>query len=177
MEVEAGFPISPNMDPASINQTQIQLSFTRLIVQPLFETLFDLFPRSASLMELVIDNLRQWGAVDIPVIFTRHRRATEEKSRIKKHTPLIVPTPKRASEGGRRLSFAAGTVEIPEAIQKLLTKSGKPSRNSLRNAAHLEDGISIGKLDIEEEAEDDEEYYESPLSTTAPELYKRPPTS
>ena len=149
----AGLPISPNMDPTTINQTQTQVSFTRLIVQPLFESMFDLFPRTVSLMDLIVDNLRQWGGIDLPPV-AKHRRGAEEKGR-KKLAMLAAPSQKKSSEGGRRLSFAAGTVEIPEALQKLLTKSAKPTRKSLRKASHLDEDIDIEGLNIEEEEEEE----------------------
>jgi hypothetical protein len=145
-EKNAGLPISPNMDPSTVNQIQTQLSFTQLIVHPLFECIVDLFPRTVSLMDLVIDNIKHWGGYEVPVV-TKRRRATEG-SKNKNPSHGII------SEGSRRLSLAAGTIDIPDSIQKYFQK-GK-GRNILRNAHRSSDDYASEQVNLETNLEEDE---------------------
>ncbi len=160
LEKAAGLPISPNMDPTQVNQAQTQLSFTQLIVQPLFECLLELFPKTLSLMDLIVDNIRQWGGVEVP--YVPRRRATEEKPKGKKSLGAAPVVPKKPSDSSRRISLAAGTIEIPESIQKFFSKGQRPSRQSLRNASHRTSAEYTAKgenniVEEEEEEEDEEE--------------------
>ncbi|KAJ3373241.1 Calcium/calmodulin-dependent 3',5'-cyclic nucleotide phosphodiesterase 1B [Kappamyces sp. JEL0680] len=151
LEKQAGLPISPNMDPASVNQAQTQLSFTQLIVQPLFECILELFPRTLSMMDLIVDNIRQWGGFEMPVA-VKSRRATDDRVKVKKSS-LAAP-PKRASEGSsRRLSLAAGTIDIPDSLQNYFKSKGK-GRTSLRIVPVRQSSDDHkAEVDIEEEEE------------------------
>lgn len=127
LEKAAGLPISPNMDAAA-NQSHTQLSFTRLIVQPLFESLLELFPRTLSLIDLIVDNTRQWGGVDAPKSKRNEERVTSKKPSL----PISFSEKKTVDVFSRRMSLAAGTIEIPDSLQKFFAKGSKPTRNSLR---------------------------------------------
>lgn len=113
MEKEGQLPISPNMDSEVTQKVPTQISFIEFIVDPVFEHFKMIFPTALSLVDLVSDNHRQWeckldGINSIPF-------------------PSINPSPKttlasltrsNARNSARRLSSAAGTIEIPESLQK-----------------------------------------------------------
>ena len=128
---------------------------SEMCIRDRFESIFELFPRALIFMDLIVDNVRQWGGYELP-------KFKHEKRKKSSQLGLTGSLSKRsggADHLGRRLSFAAGTIEIPEALQKLLSKSAKPSRNSLRKASHLEEDAfheSEEKVVEEEDEEEDE---------------------
>lgn len=151
MEKAANLPISPNMDPNQTNQKQIQLTFTQVIVQPLFECYVELFPSTLTFMDLILDNTRQWGGYVSPD--TPRRRLTEDRGKGKKAS-ITVPLKKRSSDGNtRRVSLAAGTIDIPEAVQKFFSKKSSQVSFMSVNSERLNPSNSmyIEENDIEEE--------------------------
>jgi hypothetical protein len=142
LEIENGLPLSPNMDPSTDNQSQVQLTFTQVIVQPLFECFVDLFPRTLALMDLIVDNIRQWGGYAPPV--NKTKRFSEDKR--KKHS--FNPPKRHSDTTTRRVSLAAGTIDIPDSVQKYFKSK---QRNSLRNVE-----VGRGSLDLEEDIEEED---------------------
>ncbi|KAJ3320897.1 hypothetical protein HDV06_004793 [Boothiomyces sp. JEL0866] len=158
-----GLPISPNMDSSQMDQNQTQITFTQLIVQPIFECYYDLFPRTLSLMDLIADNMKQYGAIFITNSNVK-RRVTDENVKIKK------PISARSSDGGRRMSMAAGTFEIPDSVQKYLVRSKARGSHKLSTSSTQSDYLSED-FSIEEELETSSEasspalrFAHSPLS-------------
>ncbi|KAJ3275472.1 hypothetical protein HDV01_000299 [Terramyces sp. JEL0728] len=159
-----GLPISPNMDSSQMDQNQTQITFTQLIVQPIFECYYDLFPRTLSLMDLIADNMKQYGAIFITNPNVK-RRVTDENVKIKK------PISARSSDGGsRRMSMAAGTFEIPDSVQKYLARSKARGSHKLSTSSTQSDYLSED-FSIEEELETSSEtsspalrFAHSPLS-------------
>ncbi|KAJ3255395.1 hypothetical protein HK103_006314 [Boothiomyces macroporosus] len=159
-----GLPISPNMDSTQMDQNQTQITFTQLIVQPIFECYYDLFPRTLSLMDLIADNMKQYGAIFITNPNVK-RRVTDENVKPKK------PISARSSDGGsRRMSMAAGTFEIPDSVQKYLARSKARGSHKLSTSSTQSDYLSED-FSIEEELETSSElsspalrFAHSPLS-------------
>lgn len=136
LEKSLNLPISPSMDITNFDQAQIQLSFSQMIVQPLFECFVELFPRTLTIIDLIVDNTRQWGGTE-NMIVTRGRKPTEERTKKKSSVFSSTSSGKRGSEGSRRLSLAAGTIEIPDSIQKYFSRS--KARTSFRSQASSSD--------------------------------------
>jgi hypothetical protein len=136
-EIKNQLPISPNMDPLESNQSQVQLTFTQVIVQPLFECYVDLFPKTLALMDLIVDNIRHWGGYAPPV--AKAKRLSEDKRKKQSFN-----APKRYSDSNtRRVSLAAGTIDIPDSVQKYFKTK---QRNSLRNVE-----VGRGSMELEED--------------------------
>lgn len=120
MEKQSNLPISPNMDEDNVNQIQSQLSFVELIVEPLFGCFVELFPKTLSLMDLIADNSRLWTAT------LEKQTQLNPNLKVSTNIPFVPSSMSSASPSksasphsfGRKLSFAAGTVEIPETVQK-----------------------------------------------------------
>jgi len=129
-ELKHGYPLSPNMGK-NVDQSQSQIQFTRLIVQPLFEVMMELFPKTIVFMDLCSDNIRQWSGENAATPSRRKKSSALRNRKVFQSDP-------------RRLSLSAGTVEIPDQLQKFFSsKSIKPvHRNSFRiNAAVEEEEI------------------------------------
>jgi hypothetical protein len=131
LEKKAGYPISPNMNSSISDQAQVQLTFTQVIVQPMFEVFLDLFPRTINLMDLIVDNVRLWGGKNTTSPDKQEPKKTSEK--YKKKSSLSQSPTSKSCEGPRRVSIAAGIIDIPESLQKYLSRS--KARNSLRVGA------------------------------------------
>jgi hypothetical protein len=106
LEKAAGYPISPNMNASMEDQANIQLTFTQVIVQPIFEFYVDLFPKTLVLLDLINYNIRMWeGRVSAGI------NRNFENTSSQRHSSV-------GSEGSRRVSLPAGIVEIPDAKSK-----------------------------------------------------------
>jgi 3'5'-cyclic nucleotide phosphodiesterase len=145
LEKQLNLPLSPNMDPDLFDQAATQLSFVEFIVEPLFECFAELFPRCLSLMDLIEDNTRQWSSVF-------------EASKSKKPQNRKVTVGSSSSRGSsavvangvinRKLSSAAGTIEIPESVQKYYqSKSSKKA--SIRSMGSFSGNESSLSPDIQ----------------------------
>jgi hypothetical protein len=130
LEMQHQLPISPNMDPTQSNQLQVQLTFTQVIVQPLFECYLDLFPKTLAIMDLIVDNIRHLGGKQ--PLYQKRRLTMEEKKKTNLYRLQIDVT--------RRVSLAAGTIEIPDSIQKYFAKS-KHSQRASKPEFFQDDGI------------------------------------
>ncbi|KAJ1962284.1 hypothetical protein IWQ62_003579 [Dispira parvispora] len=108
-----GFPITPSMDRTKTDQCQISLDFAHYIVKPFFESLAILFPFNGFVVGSLVDNIHLWeklrddkpppdnnpsSQLSSPVTPVRTGRATN-------HAGALL---------GRRLSVAAGTIEITD---------------------------------------------------------------
>jgi hypothetical protein len=120
------------MDSDDNSQAQIQLTFIQVIVYPLFDCFLDLFPNTLSIMDLIVDNIRQWGGyAPAPNL---GRRNGDDRFKVQKAS---IVSNSRRSEGSRRVSLAAGTIEIPDHVEKFISKS--KSRSPQRVYGHGDD--------------------------------------
>ena len=110
LEKKLGLQVSPNMGPCTQEQQrEIQITFIQIIVQPLFECFHELFPRVNILLDLIIDNLGQWGGQYLATSSAKPAKST------KKGYTSSPMKPGRT----QRLSSSAGIVEIPESMSHL----------------------------------------------------------
>ena len=109
-EKKLGLAVSPNMGPCSEEQQrEIQITFIQIIVQPLFESFHELFPKTGMLLDLIIENLSQWGGQYQPS--SPHKPAKSPKKG-------YVSSPMKTGRT-QRLSSAAGIIDIPESMAHL----------------------------------------------------------
>ncbi|KAJ1924385.1 hypothetical protein IWQ60_005227 [Tieghemiomyces parasiticus] len=131
------FPITPSMDRTRSDQCQISLDFAHLIVKPFFESLAYLFPFNGFVLDSLNSNVKQWEQLRETRLVERTATAATTcainaqaaegvepalagdgvlSPFASAPTAVAVPDPRVAATGislhGRRLSVAAGTVEI-----------------------------------------------------------------
>ncbi|KAJ1977328.1 hypothetical protein H4R35_002345 [Dimargaris xerosporica] len=130
-----GLPITPNSDRQGTDQCEISLFFANYIVKPFFSSLAYLFPSAGFIIESLERNISQW-----------QKLADEHKAQTASATPVTpvspAPKPRMASPTivhGRRLSVAAGTVQIAYPGNDIFRRhsSDVPAhRRSLSSAWH-----------------------------------------
>ncbi|KAJ1660458.1 hypothetical protein IWQ61_000637 [Dispira simplex] len=109
-----GFPITPCMDRTKTDQCQISLDFAHYIVKPFFESLAILFPFNGFVVDSLVQNIRLWEKLrdeEPPPDNTQSAQITKPMTPVRSgcvanHLGALY---------GRRLSVAAGTIEITEA--------------------------------------------------------------
>ncbi|KAI8899161.1 hypothetical protein BC833DRAFT_550752 [Globomyces pollinis-pini] len=153
LEKENNLPISPNMDDSIIEkQSTLQLSFIQFIVRPLCDCLYESFPKTLIFLDLLVSNSNQWGGTVVPI--QSRRRGTDDLVKTSKH--LQVGGKRPVETPNRRLSYCAGTIEIPESVGNYLNKMKKrhSRQKSSMSSNHSEYGDSAHSIheDLEEES-------------------------
>ncbi|KAJ3222187.1 High affinity cAMP-specific and IBMX-insensitive 3',5'-cyclic phosphodiesterase 9A [Clydaea vesicula] len=124
-ELRLNLPVSPSMDSTKTNQIKIAIQFEDLIARPFFEALSSVLIPLECYLETLISNRVEW-------LELLHFKKDKEKNDVNKHVDTEkfdfvdqnLPSSSnnannsgnKSSEGfnlGRRLSTAAGTIEIP----------------------------------------------------------------
>ena len=153
LEKEANLPVSPNMDEETVNQIESQLSFVELIVEPLFGCFVELFPRTLSLMDLIADNSRLWISLlekSQKLHISTNIPAASSSSPNSSHTPPFKLTSPLTQ--ARKLSFAAGTIEIPGSVNRN-SYSGRYRSLVSHRSSHKENSDTLKNDELREEAE------------------------
>ncbi|ORX73912.1 HD-domain/PDEase-like protein [Linderina pennispora] len=126
LEKNMGLPVSPNMDRDTTDQRQVSLDFGNIIIRPFFIELVSLFPVDDKLLLSLDKNLKAWSRltpdnkhkVSPPVGANSDMYSWPSESRSK----AISRTHSRVLNEGRRLSIAAGTVEIPQSRLEMIRR-------------------------------------------------------
>ncbi|KAJ1966076.1 hypothetical protein GGI12_000341 [Dipsacomyces acuminosporus] len=119
LEKKLALPVSPNMDRDTTDQRQVSLDFGNIIIRPFFTELVSLFPVDDILLPSLNANLVKWSnlsldatqEVSVPVGANSRLYSWPTEPR---RTPVSQASSRAMSEG-RRLSVAAGTVDIPQS--------------------------------------------------------------
>ncbi|KAJ1724650.1 hypothetical protein LPJ61_005715, partial [Coemansia biformis] len=125
-EKQLSLPVSPNMDRNSTDQRQVSLDFGNIIIRPFFAELVSLFPVDDTLLPALEANMQKWSRLSTD---TTHEISSPAGANNHVYSwpvePMDVPSSLSSSSSrseGRRLSIAAGTVDIPpsrlEAIRR-----------------------------------------------------------
>ncbi|KAJ1942757.1 hypothetical protein FBU59_003108 [Linderina macrospora] len=126
LEKKMSLPVSPNMDRNTTDQRQVSLDFGNIIIRPFFIELVSLFPVDDRLLPSLDKNLKMWSRltpdnlhnVNPPVGANSDIYSWPSDSRPK----AIQRTHSRVLNEGRRLSIAAGTVEIPQSRLEMIRR-------------------------------------------------------
>ncbi|KAI8914822.1 hypothetical protein DFJ77DRAFT_430758, partial [Powellomyces hirtus] len=138
-EKRMSLPISPNMDRETTNPVQLAFDFNTYVARPYFEILSELLPSTRPFIENLIVNRNRWedmganispggaaakppkpssitpdGTTDSngpPSSTGEHDTLTDTAT-----STTTEPTAPGVMPRGRRLSLAAGTIEIPQAF-------------------------------------------------------------
>ncbi|KAJ3272729.1 hypothetical protein HK104_004410, partial [Borealophlyctis nickersoniae] len=159
-------PVSPNMDAETTNPVQIAIDFNEYVVRQFFEVLAEMMPSTRPFVELLISNARQWkdvlkdgatmavgvgGKVDGRVDGANTGADDAAGVTAGADSPLggegggsggtSAPGTPGVEPGqrGRRLSIAAGTVDIPDSFDRLLFKKAK-YKNRYKTSRSLSSG-------------------------------------
>ncbi len=112
-EKTMGLPISPNMDRDTTNPYQLSVEFNDIITRPFFDVLSEIFPMTKLLVDIALENRSFW----------------EDESKkwklMKQGSSDSAPVQPPAGRS-RKLSIAAGTIDIPDNHLNAL----KMSKNS-----------------------------------------------
>ncbi|TPX61911.1 hypothetical protein PhCBS80983_g00783 [Powellomyces hirtus] len=170
-EKSMSLPISPNMDRETTNPVQLAFDFNTYVARPYFEILSELLPSTRPFIENLIVNRNRWedmganispgGAAAKPTKPTsitpdgttdnngppsstgEHDTLTDTATSI-----TTEPTAPGATPRGRRLSLAAGTIEIPQAFDIYVMNAAKRYRNRYKTSRSLSSGRSRGILPL-----------------------------
>ncbi|KAG2210493.1 hypothetical protein INT47_002435 [Mucor saturninus] len=112
-ELRLGLPVSPNMNPSEANPSSINVGFIDFIVQPYFEALASLFPKSKELVVQCGQNKKEW------------LKLSSQRLDILRNTLMPIEVALGPMCPIHHVTNAAGTVQIPD-------KFGKDIRNKLR---------------------------------------------
>ncbi|KAI9473806.1 MAG: hypothetical protein EXX96DRAFT_579423 [Benjaminiella poitrasii] len=107
-ERELGLEVSPNMDHNKANPSEINVGFIDFVVQPYFETLAKLFPKSIELVEVCHVNREEWLKLSSETVDDVDLNLTSIEI-----TMGAIPTNAR-----KHVTVAAGTVQIPESVEE-----------------------------------------------------------
>ncbi|KAJ2719242.1 hypothetical protein GGI07_005332 [Coemansia sp. Benny D115] len=117
LEKKLGLPVSPNMDRETTDQRQVSLDFGNIIIRPFFVELVPIFPVADGLLSALEANMQKWSRLSSD---TTHEISPPLGANSHVYSWPIEPVENpvlRASSGplfaDRRLSIAAGTVDIP----------------------------------------------------------------
>lgn len=111
IEESMGLPISPNMNRKEANPSSINVGFIDYIVQPYFEALSLLFPKSKELLVHCAKNRGEWLKLSTENIDIFGNK--------------LLPIEVAMGGSIKQVTIAAGTVEIPGKFEKVI-------RNKLR---------------------------------------------
>lgn len=141
LEKQLGLPISPNMDQETTDQRQVSLDFGTIIIRPLFVELVSLFPVDDQLLPALESNLDKWRHLsleesrkDISVpkganghMYSWSSVGTKTTTASMSPSTLAISRHHQANVEldtgvGRRLSVAAGTVDIPSSRLEMIRR-------------------------------------------------------
>ncbi|KAJ3013162.1 hypothetical protein HKX48_005906 [Thoreauomyces humboldtii] len=173
-EKELNLPISPNMDRESTNSVQIAFDFNAYVARPYFEILSELLPSTRPFIDNLVSNRARWesmGASVRPTVIAETPDAggasgdkaggdaqtgTGDNSTEDVSGDLLDPSnpgngdpasaggASGATPRGRRLSLAAGTIEIPQAFDIYVMNAARRYRNRYKTSRSLSSGRSRG---------------------------------
>ncbi|KAJ3157850.1 hypothetical protein HDU89_000229 [Geranomyces variabilis] len=163
-EKARSIPVSPNMDRESSNPVQMAFEFNTYVARPYFEILSELLPATKPFIENLIANRTRWeemGASSAPKVeISPPKPPNEADAAAAKTEPADAAAAAgaaAASSGGgeidvtprgRRLSLAAGTIEIPQAFDIYVMNAARRYRNRYKTSRSLSSGRSRGILPI-----------------------------
>ncbi|KAJ2308116.1 hypothetical protein IWW54_004170, partial [Coemansia sp. RSA 2705] len=117
LEKQLSLPLSPNMDRDTTDQRQVSLDFGNIIIRPFFTELVSLFPMDDVLLPTLETNLQKWSRLSTD---TTHEISAPTGANSHMYSWPVEPVTSVTSlstnssfSEGRRLSIAAGTVDIP----------------------------------------------------------------
>ncbi|KAJ1812210.1 hypothetical protein LPJ75_003755 [Coemansia sp. RSA 2598] len=126
LEKKLKLPVSPNMDRECTDQRQVSLDFGNIIIRPFFSELVSIFPVDDILLPSLEINMQKWSRLSSDASF---EISVPEGANNNMYSWPIEPvqTPaSRSSSGplfeGRRLSIAAGTVDIPSSRLEMIRR-------------------------------------------------------
>ncbi|KAJ2557562.1 hypothetical protein EV175_001270 [Coemansia sp. RSA 1933] len=127
LEKTLSLPVSPNMDRETANQRQVSLDFGSIIVRPFFTELVSLFPVDDVLLPALDANLQKWSRLSAdtsheisPPVGANNNMYSWPTNRASL-SESCSSTSSSFSEG-RRLSIAAGTVDIPPSRLEMIRR-------------------------------------------------------
>ncbi|KAJ2868050.1 hypothetical protein GGI22_000913 [Coemansia erecta] len=127
LEKTLSLPVSPNMDRETADQRQVSLDFGSIIVRPFLTEVVSLFPVDDALLPALEANLQKWSRLSPD---TSH----EISPPVGANSNMYSWPANRASlsascssasssfSDGRRLSIAAGTVDIPPSRLEMIRR-------------------------------------------------------
>ncbi|KAJ2609827.1 hypothetical protein EV177_004265 [Coemansia sp. RSA 1804] len=127
LEKALSLPVSPNMDRETANQRQVSLDFGNIIVRPFFTELVLLFPVNDMLLPALEANLQKWSRLSADTTYEISPPAGANRNMYSWPGSKVglsdsdTNTSSPISEG-RRLSIAAGTVDIPPSRLEMIRR-------------------------------------------------------
>ncbi|KAJ2617270.1 hypothetical protein H4S08_000371, partial [Coemansia sp. RSA 1365] len=119
LEKKLLLPVSPNMDRDTTDQRQVSLDFGNIIIRPFFSVLVSLFPVDDVLLPALELNMQKWSRLSSD---TTHEISPPVGANNRMYSWPVEPVSMSLSlsstssaSASRRLSIAAGTVDIPPA--------------------------------------------------------------
>ncbi|KAJ2404349.1 hypothetical protein J3F80_004943 [Coemansia sp. RSA 2526] len=117
LEKQLSLPLSPNMDRETTDQRQVSLDFGNIIIRPFFTEMVSLFPVDDILLPTLESNLQKWSRLSTDTTHEISPPTGANSHMYSWPAELVRTTPSLSSNSsiseGRRLSIAAGTVDIP----------------------------------------------------------------
>ncbi|KAJ2852549.1 hypothetical protein IWW36_000178 [Coemansia brasiliensis] len=117
LEKKLSLPLSPNMDRETTDQRQVSLDFGNIIIRPFFTEMVSLFPVDDVLLPALEANMQTWSRLSTDAT---HEISPPAGANSHMYSWPVEPVDSSASRStsssfseGRRLSIAAGTVDIP----------------------------------------------------------------
>ncbi|KAJ1722885.1 hypothetical protein LPJ53_002755 [Coemansia erecta] len=126
LEKKLRLPVSPNMDRESTDQRQVSLDFGNIIIRPFFSELVSLFPVEDGLLSSLESNIQKWSRLSSDTSHEISPPAGANNNMYSWPTEPVETPVSRVSSGplfeGRRLSVAAGTVDIPSSRLEMIRR-------------------------------------------------------
>ncbi|KAJ2747968.1 hypothetical protein GGI20_000055 [Coemansia sp. BCRC 34301] len=126
MEKKLSLPVSPNMDHTTTDQRQVSLDFGNIIIRPFFSELVSLFPVEDELLPALESNLQKWSRMSTD---NTHEVSSPAGANNNMYSwpsePVVTPVSRTNSSvfsEDRRLSIAAGTVDIPSSCLEIIRR-------------------------------------------------------
>ncbi|KAJ2643980.1 hypothetical protein GGF44_000893 [Coemansia sp. RSA 1694] len=126
MEKKLSLPVSPNMDRTTTDQRQVSLDFGNIIIRPFFSELVSLFPVEDGLLPALESNLQKWSRMSTD---NTHEISSPAGANNNMYSwpsePVVTPVSRTNSSvfsEDRRLSVAAGTVDIPSSCLEIIRR-------------------------------------------------------
>lgn len=137
-EKRLGIPVSPSMDRETTSQAKISIQFNDLIASPYFEALGDILNPMECFVDLLRTNRIEW--ISLMDVSKEVKFIDEQEDVTSPETEEIAKIRDSASKG-RRMSTAAGTIDIP-----ILTFRALPSRHKRHRFILLLISVSVLSL-------------------------------
>ncbi|KAJ2440665.1 hypothetical protein GGI03_008544, partial [Coemansia sp. RSA 2337] len=125
-EKKLSLPVSPNMDRTTTDQRQVSLDFGNIIIRPFFSELVSLFPVDDELLPALESNLQKWSRMSTD---NTHEISAPAGANNNMYSwpaePVVTPVSRTNSSvfsEDRRLSVAAGTVDIPSSCLEIIRR-------------------------------------------------------